>query len=146
MTPWQSRNVLAFALAPVAPVVLFFIFFAIVGVWDGSGIPNDTGSFLGWVALVSYGGFVLFGLPTVLVLRHVGSLKLWTLLLSGAVFGTLMLSVFQLVLLWPYSSLSLGEIGYLALWGVPAGVSVAFAYWFISRGKSTQEKKGPGSD
>ncbi len=145
MTLWPPRNVLAGTLAPAAPVLLFFVLFVVLAAWDGSRLASDTASFLGWVALVSYAGFVLLGLPTVLVLRRVGSLKLWTLFLSGAVLGTITLSVFQLLLFWPYSSLSPEMIGNIALWGAPAGVSVAIAYWLIGlmRHNNTVETDRP---
>lgn len=145
MTAWLPRNALGMVLAPAAPVLLFFVFFGVLALWDPSVFANDAGSFLGWVALVSYAGFALLGVPAILVLRWSGLLKLWTLLVASAILGTVTLCIFQVALFWPFSSMSLWMIGHLALWGVPAGLGVAFAYWLIAfmRHNNTVERDGP---
>lgn len=80
-----GRFWLAAALAPLSAPALFVI----ATLYDGTSSAPLLVGFLVTIAAVSYVGFLVFGLPFVLLLRAKGKLTYVALLLGGIVTGPL---------------------------------------------------------
>jgi len=128
------RVFFAILIAPVAPALLFLLFFSLLMFWDRSVFSSDTGSVVGWTAFVGYLGFFLLGLPAIFVLGRAGRLQLRPLLVAGAICGAAAQFLFFAALFGVSSvfPMSLPSAAYLALWGAVPGSIVAFTYWLIA--------------
>ena len=80
----------------ITPLVVTLLVFAIVFIRDGDS--DDVLGLLNWWLPVSIGiaylvflsGFVVFGLPAIAFLGRIGRLRIWTLMIAGAVQGALL--------------------------------------------------------
>lgn len=86
-----GRFWLAAALAPLS-VPALFVFRSL---YSGSGFEGPFIAYLAAIAAVSYIGFLVFGLPFVLLLRAKGNLTYGALLLGGIVAGPLFVIFMQ---------------------------------------------------
>lgn len=122
---WDRRGVLAFALAPLAPVLLYSVFTS----------ENFLGSLM-FSALLAYGHLLVLGLPLAAVVNHYRKVSLLTSSVGGTLVGLLPWAVFM-----SYSMLrSPAHIGGDAVVAMffsfgffsGMGLTAGFAWWWIA--------------
>ena len=86
-----GRFWLAAALAPLSVPALS----ALISLYSGSGFETPIIRYMAPIAAASYIGFLVFGLPFVLLLRSKGRLTYWALLIGSIVAGPLFLIFMQ---------------------------------------------------
>ena len=86
-----GRFWLAAAIAPLSVPAIFVL----TSLYSRSGFETPFIAYLAAIAAVSYIGFLIFGLPFVLLLRSRGNLSYGALLLGGIVAGPLFLIFMQ---------------------------------------------------
>ena len=121
----KKHVLLASTIAPCAPAILLNI--------AGLASSSFTNYLITGFALVfSYAGFLMLGLPTLMVLTRMGVLNLATVLVSGAVLGVLVFYLFWLTLgVLLESSAPFNSLAYLS--GAALGFSVALCYGLLAR-------------
>ena len=122
-----GRFWLAAALAPLSVPALY----ALKSLYSGSGFVSPFIGFFAATVLVSYIGFLVFGLPYVLLLRAKGRLTYGALLLGGIVAGPLF---FIFMLVWSGDPVSFdGWFVPVAIWFSVLSVTVAMVFGLIAK-------------
>ena len=121
------KHVLASAIAPCAPAVLLNI----AGV-TSSSIFTANYLMTGFALVFSYAGFLILGLPVLMLLTRLGILNLAAVLFCGAVLGVLVFLLFLLTLGAVLESSSpFHPLAYV--WGAALGFAVALCYGLLAR-------------
>ncbi len=128
-----SRAGWACLLAPLSIPVGILVLALVSGASFSELFDSWGVLFFGSIAAVSYGGFVIIGLPAILVLGYFGLLRIWTLAIAGSIGGAV-------VGYWLYHSLGNADLPYQpdnafiasALTFSFLGIVVALAYGLIA--------------
>ena len=122
-----GRFWLAAVLAPLSVPALF----ALKSLYSGSGFETPFIANMATIALVSYIGFLVFGLSYVLLLRAKGRLTYGALLLGGIVAGPLF-TIFMQV--WSGEPVTFhGWYVQIAIWFTVLSVTVAMVFGLIAK-------------
>ena len=122
-----GRFWLAAAIAPLSVPAIFVL----TSLYSGSGFESPFIAYLAAIAAVSYIGFLIFGLPFVLLLRFKGSLTYGALLLGGIVAGPLF---FILMQVWSGEPVTFREAyAQAAMLFTALSVTVAIVFGLIAK-------------
>jgi len=143
------RTVLAATIAPLAAPLLVASPWLISVIADAKSVQAQWSGFaLGvFVALVvSYGGFLVVGIPAMLLLRRIRRLTLVPLVGVGALGGTAVFGIFSLLLgaaldTLPYARIM--EASHMALFGGGLGIAVAFCFGLLAGVPSRLQTERP---
>jgi len=133
----------AFLVAPLAAPALYWIIAFISAVAD----PNRRGQALGspfagiafifvFGGLISYAVMLVAGVPTYLLLRRAGILRLASVLVAGVCIG--IASAFALA---PYLRGELFSIPLSPFHGAALGAAVAAVFWTLVRGNTSASSR-----
>ena len=99
----ENWNLRALFIAPlVLPILVVAVqLFVVDGAidpyrWSVMGVLWEL-SILGFSYLISLIGFVVFGLPAIVILSRINRLKIWTLVVAGLAQGVLVYCLFHLL-------------------------------------------------
>ena len=127
---YSMRKTLAIIVAPLMPAIIMIGVPVIVSrSWPFN--DSDYKIIIAVSVLFGYLGFGVFGIPIVYWLNKIYKLNLIYLSLAGAATGSIVFSLFSVLLglsLNSTTSINLGSI----LWGAGLGISVAITYGIIS--------------
>lgn len=125
-----GRFWLAAALAPLSVPALF----ALTTLYSGSGFETPFIAYIATIAAVSYIGFLVFGLPFVLLLRAKGRLTFAALFLGGIVAGPLFVILMQV---WSGEPVTFqGAFAQAAIMFTVLSVAVAMLFGLIAQAKT----------
>lgn len=133
--PVPGRTALAVILSPLVAPPLFVLILTVFlgGQWPGlTGLVGGSLFFSIWVLPLAYGGMLVFGLPTALLLEKFGRLNLPWLLPVAAVEGAVVTLLFFMMLSGGPAALNWPNAGSFMAMGAIVAACVALAAWLIS--------------
>jgi hypothetical protein len=126
------RSVIAFLIAPLAVPLLYGAWAGLHGLAnDGPWPPPRIEIVLGFAAMFTYAGTVVFGIPACLFLRARKLTAFWLAPVVGFVAGAIMNCIF-VTLVIPSAPLANVLLGSLEIGG-PLGAVVGAIFWLIAR-------------
>ena len=135
------RKVLAIIVAPLTPAILM-IGLPVLSSWSWPFNDSDYKIVIIVSVIFGYLGFGVFGIPIVYWLNKNNKLNLISISLAGAATGSIVFSLFSVLLGLALNSTTSINLG-IILWGAALGLSVSLIYGGISgitiRSKSTPQ-------
>ncbi len=139
----NARKLMAFLIAPLTPLFGLVAVFAVQDLSAAVGLMLSSPSLSLFVLIPSYLSLAFIGLPLIWILRAFGMLNVWSLALSGAVFGAL--SVFLLFRGFGFETLTDFGRSHILI-GAGSGLLVSISYWLLAGGKRGDvEEKNHGA-